>query len=143
MLFLCHNIFLSKIMSIKRKIYITIWITYILAILYLSFANFSSYDNSISIEIPYVDKVVHFMMYFFLSMLGMIYLYRTKTTIKKKIWYFLFVIFLGIIIEFFQPFFERGFEVLDMVADIIGAVTAWIIISYFLGNNKNKLEKKF
>ncbi|MBE9488644.1 MAG: VanZ family protein [Bacteroidetes bacterium] len=118
-------------MSFRRRFFILLWLFYFFSILYLSFANFSSEESSMLVNIPYIDKIVHFLMYFLLSLFGMTYLYYNRSSKKYKLSYLGIVIFIGIIIEFIQPYFGRGFEVLDMFADVFGAVIAWAFISFF------------
>ncbi|HLW22590.1 MAG TPA: VanZ family protein [Sphaerochaetaceae bacterium] len=40
---------------------------------------------------------------------------------------FLFILSIGVIIEFVQPLFGRGFEILDIVADGLGGITGIMV----------------
>jgi VanZ family protein len=78
-------------------------------------------------EIPYQDKIVHFMLYFVLALLVMALL-TLNSTLRKTRWTYLLTILIcllyGWIIEVFQRTFfpGRSFEWMDVVADTAGAV---------------------
>jgi len=71
---------------------------------------------------PYMDKVGHIVAYFVVTLLLSQY-----TTIRKSVF---LAIVLGIALEGAQYFIPtRGVEVLDLVANLAGAVVCWGIVS--------------
>ena len=72
-------------------------------------------------SIPYLDKLIHFLAFFILSV-GTLYAFRV-TQIFQCI---LFIVCYGIFIEVIQYFIPyRSFEILDIIADIIGALVGF------------------
>ncbi|MCK5097424.1 MAG: VanZ family protein, partial [Desulfobacteraceae bacterium] len=78
-------------------------------------------------DIPYLDKIVHFCFYFVLSLTIQ---YEIKKNIKLKNYLFIFIyaMVLGGLIEVIQETFivERGGDFFDLIADLLGAVIAFI-----------------
>lgn len=71
------------------------------------------------------DKVVHFIMFFLMTIL--LYLSYNFT---RKIWYFTIPVLTGIVIEFLQYFMAQG-RTFDFL-DIIGNTTGIFIAYYFI-----------
>lgn len=97
---------------------------------------------------PGADKVVHGIMFFSLVICVLF------DTLRSRGWHklglpllsalTLAVMFLGIGIEFLQPKLGRGFEIMDMAADAIGAVVGgalWILIGGTLGLTEDELKR--
>ncbi len=100
-------------------------ISWSLLIIFLSLVSLSSIKDPI--DVPYKDKAVHFVFYFVFVLLWTIWVY--KSDIFKPIWVVLLIgIVLGICIEFCQANFtnERKFELLDIMANTIGAIFGYI-----------------
>ena len=78
-------------------------------------------------DVPYLDKIVHFCFYFVLSLTIQ---YEIKKNIKLKNYLFIFIyaMVLGGLIEVIQETFivERGGDFFDLIADLLGAVIAFI-----------------
>ena len=88
-------------------------------------------------EKVYLDKVVHIAFIFLL-----IYLFLSPVRYADKKWILLIVglgIMYGVGIEFIQKYFIKGrsFEVADIVCDIAGCLSAYLVISW-----QRKAEKK-
>lgn len=91
-------------------------------------------ENTISVTIPFFDKLVHLFFYFTASALGCMFfreLSRGKISKKKVFWItpVLLVIY-GIIIEVIQGSFTsyRSAEPLDVLANTLGAVLGTLFI---------------
>ena len=80
-------------------------------------------DSGIDLDIPFLDKIVHFGMYLILGALATFELRRITTYYYKYIVKLLIICVLyGIFIEVVQYFLPwRGFEFADMIADGLGA----------------------
>jgi len=99
-------------------------------ILILSLLPASS-TQKISIEIPHFDKLIHLIMYFFLTATLLI---DIKNNIKKPTRVLIVSVLLSIIIfsgivEFIQEFFILGRfgSLLDLIANFFGLITATIL----------------
>lgn len=111
----------------------------------LSLVSFSS--DSPKIDIPYLDKVVHFGFYCVATFLGCLVIReRSGGTIKmsKSIMFMVISLILyGMIIEVFQEAFtdDRSMEISDALANTAGAVAGGVIINY-LFSGKRQLKWK-
>ena len=79
---------------------------------------------------PSIDKIQHFFSYFFLCIVYFFTLrnyFKLKSPYKKAV---IFAIALGTLLEFLQliPIFNRYFDIIDLVANILGAIIAILII---------------
>jgi hypothetical protein len=93
--------------------WLVITITLSVAIIFFSF--FSVTSNSM---IQSTDKYLHTTAYFFLSF---------SASLRKPTNYiliFIYFIFFGIVIELIQPYFNRYFELLDILANSFGIFLA-------------------
>ncbi len=101
-----------------------------------SLYSFSDVDTS-GINIPYLDKMVHFVFYFGASVLGILAIQEKTTSIPMKKGLFIavgFSILFGIIIEAIQYKFTvaRHGDIYDVVANSLGAiVAAWVFKRFF------------
>lgn len=91
-------------------------------------------DSGIDIDIPFLDKIVHFGMYLILGALVTYeFRYITKYYFKYLVKILIICVLYGILIEVFQYFLPwRGFEFADMIADGLGAAAGiygikWLI----------------
>jgi len=125
---------------LKNNIYT---ITVSLIILYLSLATPQTVIKSGFFDIPHLDKLVHFGLYFFL-MATMIIEHRHSLTDTRKLLLISLIPFcFGVIVEFVQSEFtkNRKGEVLDMIADTLGIVAAiflWIFFRPYQAGNEIK-----
>lgn len=105
----------------------------LLAICYLSFFKPSSTP---SVEIPHLDKVVHFCMYFGFSFMVWVDLFRYKRSQPQLGWLYAFVLPIVIsgVIEILQPKLTtyRGGDWYDLLANSLGALTASILMYFYL-----------
>jgi VanZ family protein len=116
--------------AIKQNI-LSIFIA--LLIMYLSLANSSTFDEVPVFDFPYIDKLVHFGMYFTL-MISLLFEHRST---NKELWsQFLMAIIplgYGILLEFIQSYFTttRSGDVFDAIFNFIGiavALAGWRIV---------------
>ncbi|MGB5821253.1 MAG: VanZ family protein [Saonia sp.] len=113
------------------------------------FSLFSFPDDTlaIDIEIPHLDKVVHFIFYFMVVILGSLFLWETRRDrlrlVNAVLIALCFAIFYGIIIEVIQSKFtvKREGDLWDIVANSIGALTGTIVIK-FIFSEKRRLKWK-
>lgn len=92
------------------------------------------------------DKIVHFGMFFVLSFVNFIdyyKLYDGKPRMNRWIfWGFVLPVFYGGAIELLQEnFFSRSGEWADFIADLIGSLTAMILILYLYKKYWSKGKK--
>ena len=76
-----------------------------------------------------IDKVVHFVMYFSLTML---WCFASKNFYRSNFKLLLFAIFFGSVLEIFQHIlpFGRYFDLGDLLANSLGAIFGIIILYY-------------
>lgn len=104
--------------------YRSLWI--LLGWLYVMLVLYGSLSRMPDIEIPFnhTDKLIHFLMYFILAG-WFIQLYNV---LSQRIIILTGAIMLGIIIEFLQGMTGyRSFDLLDALANSIGAITAFLL----------------
>ena len=97
----------------------------------LSYFSLVSNPPEFNIKFEYFDKVRHFVAYFIL-MFWFSQIYKTS---KFRLFYFLFFILMGIVLEILQGLGGvRYFEYYDMLANSLGVALAWIITKGSLKN---------
>lgn len=111
-----------------------------IAIFWLSMASFDNIDQVKMVNIPYMDKIVHFGMYFAL-MTSVLYENRKNLVSGKKIFMAaLFPLSYGVLIELLQSLTEsRSASFFDAVADFAGiivSVSLWHGIKPFFTRTK-------
>lgn len=111
-----------------------------LVIFWLSMASFDNIDQVKMVNIPYLDKIVHFGMYFTL-MSSIIYENRKILVSGRKLFFAsLFPFCYGIFIELLQSLtVSRSASFFDAVADtagIIVSVTLWYSLKPFFAGPK-------
>ena len=92
-------------------------------------------------EIPHLDKVVHFSLFFILSVLLLTTFKLHSSLTKRRSYVIIIVIVLGFggAIEVLQQeFFNRACEFGDLVADTIGGVVAFFFFPFIKGFFKIK-----
>jgi VanZ family protein len=97
------------------------------SIAFLSLANFKK-ENILEENIPYLDKLVHFIMYFLYTLILNINNHTSKMKIKGYIVAFYCIIF-GMLMECLQYsiFTYRSGDILDLLFNIAGVFSASII----------------
>ncbi len=128
----------------KRYSFTIGFICWIVIITVLSLSSFEDFDTQ-GINIPHLDKLVHFFFYFVAAILGVL-LIREQTKghlnlYRSIIISTLFVIVYGIVIEVIQSTFiqYRSGESFDVLANSIGAFFgAGLIIILFSGKTPLK-----
>jgi VanZ family protein len=121
------------IKRIKRNI---LSIITALVILYLSFAPADTFNEVIVFDLPYIDKAVHFCMYFGLTI---VLLYENRSAVKNIRSLFLLSVIpfvYGTSIEFFQSWLtstRKGdfFDAVFNLAGILFALMAWRLFRCF------------
>ena len=92
-------------------------------------------------EIPHLDKVVHFGLFFILSLLLLTTFKLHSSFTKKQSYFIVFLIALGFggTIEILQQeFFNRACEFGDLVADTMGGVASFFFFPFIKGFLKIK-----
>lgn len=96
---------------------------------------------SINLKIEGTDKGVHFTFHFVFTLLWMLFFYAStkKMTKRQTIKVILSSFIFGIVIEILQEFYTttRSADVLDVLANVVGALTAGIVIYFILNRIKN------
>jgi VanZ family protein len=132
----------KKIFSVPPVLRWVIFVAYLAAIIYASLTPPSGMPRLISI--PYIDKVVHFTMYFGFCLIGLWVLDKrnySQQGIRMEKFNWVYVITLtmaiswGIVMEIFQRVMAIGrhYSVLDLIANILGALAGTAIYYYLVG----------
>ncbi|WP_297702885.1 VanZ family protein [uncultured Eudoraea sp.] len=135
---------IRSLLVFKRYSFTIGFICWIVIITVLSLSSFEDFDTQ-GINIPHLDKLVHFFFYFVAAILGVL-LIREQTKghlnlYRSIIISTLFVIVYGIVIEVIQSTFiqYRSGESFDVLANSIGAFFgAGLIIILFSGKTPLK-----
>lgn len=111
-----------------------------LAIFWLSMASFDNLDQVKMVKIPFMDKIVHFGMYFTL-MISILYENRKSLVTGRKILIAaLFPFIYGILIELLQSLtISRSASLFDAIADTAGialAIILWNSMKPFFAKTK-------
>lgn len=115
------------------------FIAWMALITFLSLFNFSNYDQ-VEIDIPYLDKIVHFFFYFIATMLGCFSIReRTRGNFPMRntlLYTALFMVLFGLTIEVIQSVFTtaRSGEILDFTSNLIGILVALLIVKYLFSS---------
>ena len=126
--------YLLNLLQISKMIRRNIFsITVSLFILYLSLSTPQTFVKIGFFNIPYLDKFVHFCLYFLLMAVIIIEHRRSCTNTRKLLLIALIPFFLGISVELLQSGitnYRKG-EILDMIANSAGITAAlflWLFI---------------
>ena len=127
-----------------RRIFTPAFYGWLLLITVLSLLSFPD-DPDGGLEIPHMDKAVHFIFYFVAAILGSLYLREaSKKTIalsRALIMSLAFTIIYGMILEVFQSTLTdyRSGELKDVLANSLGALCGVLLIKYlFSGKRQQK-----
>jgi VanZ family protein len=99
-------------------------------------------NNDTGIRIPHIDKITHFVFYCVFVVLGTLFLKeKTITTFqlnKTVLRILLIAILYGIVIEVLQHImpYDRAAEILDVLANTIGAIFGGLLIKKYLSLTK-------
>ena len=123
---------LIRRLSVDKYFSLAIAFSSTVAIIFLSL-NSPSKDNDLPIFEGH-DKVYHFISYFILTIVYFLMYknyFKTRFSLIKAA---VSVTMLGVILEFIQPlsFFNRDFDVYDLIANFIGVIFAIITIKIFI-----------
>ena len=126
-----YSLNLSQTKKMIKNNLFTILISII--IVYLSFANASSFQGADLFNIPYLDKIVHFGLYFLLMLVITIEHRKSLSTTRILIFIGLIPVIFGSLIELLQSGLTttRKADMLDIVsnsAGVICAIMLWILI---------------
>ena len=119
-----------------RPLWFAIGMALIMLVVYLSLTS-SPIDTGL--DFPYQDKLYHAFAYFVLmAWFGQIY----HTTLQRIMFAVLFVV-LGLAMEYMQSFDpNRMAEFADMVANITGVLTGYVLTATGLKNTLLNIERK-
>lgn len=118
----------------KYSIFIT------LVIIYLSFANAKTFEGVDVFKIPYLDKIVHFALYFLLMLVIIIEHRRSLLNTRLLIFVAMIPVIFGSMIELMQSDLTttRHGDILDIISNSAGvfcSVLLWLLVRPY------KLEK--
>ena len=132
---------------LKKYLFTILFISWTVFITLLSLFSFKG-DSLPSVDIPHLDKAVHFTFYFvftFLGCLGYRELKSKNTTIKRAVFVsILIAVIYGMVIEVLQGVAtaHRDPDVLDFLANSVGAFAGAYVVKYiFSGNTSLKWGK--
>lgn len=113
-----------------------------IVIMYLSLANFRTFDKVPEVRIPEFDKIVHFLMYFGLTSVIIFENRKSLNSTNRILLTGLIPLGYGILMEFIQALFTatRTGSFFDALADLAGIILALII--WFLIKPVTKKEIK-
>ena len=99
--------------------------------------------KSFIINIPFVDKIIHFFLYFLLViliLLGSSRKSKTTLTIRKFLFAFFISLLYGILLELLQDlvFIMRGADLLDIAANAAGSFIG-LLTFYYIKEHKVKI----
>ena len=121
---------LAKLLFILKKLHFPLLFSLLWTgvILFLSLAKMPE-DDTIKIEIPHLDKIVHFFMYFIYTCI-LLMEWKKKGNKLVTLLTISYAILFGILMEFLQMkfFTYRTGEFFDVLFNSLGAVTAAFIL---------------
>ena len=105
--------------------YFNVWLSIgWLLVIMMCYVSLTSTPPEFHIEFKYIDKLGPFFAYFIL----MTWFAQLYKTFRARLFYVLFFISMGVILEILQGLGGvRFFEYYDMLANTLGVVFAWII----------------
>jgi VanZ family protein len=123
---------------LKNKIFLLLAFIWVAIITYLSLA--SKINLGAEFNIPNKDKMVHFVFYFLFVMLWSKAINNNSYNYKKAIQILIAAIVYGIFMEICQKLFTttRTADVLDVVANSIGATFGFYFIKYYANKTNQK-----
>jgi VanZ family protein len=137
-----NNIFVSMIDYFYAKLFIMLKknifsILLALLIMYLSLAPSSTFKKVSLFDLPFQDKIVHFLMYF--SLMSVLIL-ENRNTIRSNLQLFMIAIiplFYGILMEILQSTLtvSRSGSIFDAIFNLAGIIVSlllWLLIKPFI-----------
>ena len=129
---------IKHLLGLKSKHYGVLFFLWVGLITLLSLASFQELDAEV-IQIPYADKITHFVFYFGFVVLGSFWRAKTETYFNKNkvLGVLVLAIAYGGLMELLQLTFtqDRAAEWMDMLFNVSGACFAVLAV---LGLNKGK-----
>ena len=107
-----------------------VFFTFYLLIIY-------SHKESSTISFPFLDKVVHFILFFIQSILitNTLYEYSDRNNRIILIASIILLLLFGLIIEIQQIYLPyRTFEIMDLIANFVGVLFGSFVVIYFRKN---------
>ena len=107
-----------------------VFFTFYLLIIY-------SHKESSTISFPFLDKVVHFILFFIQSILitNTLYEYSDRNNRIILILSIILLLLFGLIIEIQQIYLPyRTFEIMDLIANFVGVLFGSFVVIYFRKN---------
>ena len=124
-----------KNLSINFYRYLVLSIAWVFFTFYLLIIY--SHKESSTISFPFLDKVVHFILFFIQSILitNTIYEYSDRNNRIILIASIIFLLLFGLIIEIQQIYLPyRTFEIMDLIANFVGVLFGSFVVIYFRKN---------
>jgi VanZ family protein len=109
-----------------------------LIILILSLGESGTSISRNFVNIPFADKIVHFIMYFILTGVVLFQYRKRIASVNILIFICLTIFFYGILLELLQKYLTdtRHFEVKDIIFNFGGIITALVIYFFLLKHKK-------
>ena len=124
-----------KNLSINFYRYLVLSIAWVFFTFYLLIIY--SHKESSTISFPFLDKVVHFILFFIQSILitNTLYEYSDRNNRIILIESIIFLLLFGLIIEIQQIYLPyRTFEIMDLIANFLGVLSGSFVVIYFRKN---------
>ena len=105
----------------------------VIFILFLSFFPFKNTDQNGFLNIENLDKIVHFLMYAFLSFIIFFDLKKVNKKCIVKILLILSILIFSAIVEILQEFVftERDGNIYDLAANAVGILIGYLLFQIF------------
>ena len=114
----------------QKRTYSILTIGWSVAILFLTLSSSIGEGGFWLLEIPGMDKVAHFGLFFILAVMASSFTIKNKTSM---VWAIVYVIIIAIISEYGQSYVEsRTSDVLDFLADIVGMIAGGFVAKRYL-----------
>jgi VanZ family protein len=112
-----------------------------LVILYLSLANTETFESAGLFDIPYLDKFIHFGLYFFFMAVIILEHKDFFTNTRQLILIALIPVFFGGLMELFQSVTpDRKADILDIMFNSAGTATAVCIWLFYKPYYKDQIR---
>ena len=124
-----------KNLSINFYRYLVLSIAWVFFTFYLLIIY--SHKESSTISFPFLDKVVHFILFFIQSILitNTLYEYSDRNNRIILILSIILLLLFGLIIEIQQIYLPyRTFEIMDLIANFVGVLFGSFVVIYFRKN---------
>lgn len=139
-LFIINFVAFKKSIMKRKRVLLALTIFYILLITILSLVNISPKDDSVNVA--HLDKVVHFCFYLGLNVLLLLSreVFARVVRFVDGVIITLLTILYSVGIEVAQYFVGRDFDLLDIVANSMGAIAALLLFRWLRLVVSNKVE---